>query len=37
MAYNELKHISRELINEFMEYESMLVHDNKMSIDNMLK
>ncbi len=34
MAYNELKHIYRELINEFMEYESMLVHDNKMSIDN---
>lgn len=33
MPHNELKHISRELINEFMEYESMLVHDNKMSID----
>lgn len=34
MPHNELKHISRELINEFMEYESMLVHDNKMSIDD---
>ena len=34
MPYNKLKHISRELISEFMEYESMLVHDNKMSIDD---
>lgn len=37
MAYNELKHISRELINEFMEYESMLMFDNKMSIDNYME
>ena len=34
MANNELKHITRELINEFMEYEALLIHDCKMSADN---